>query len=63
MDAITDLKEDAFPPGSVALRGHQDLHRIRFYGGQYRIVYQISYKRHLVIIKRVRPRASAYQGL
>jgi len=63
VEAISDLAEDPFPSGSIALRGHQGLYRIRIYSGRYRIIYRVSGKQGRVIIKRVRPRASAYQGL
>lgn len=61
--AIADLAEDPFPAGSLELRGYPGLYRIRFYRNAYRIVYGISEKQRKVIIQRVRPRGSAYEGL
>lgn len=63
MDAIADLSEDPFPSGSIPLRGHAGLYRIRIYRNQYRVVYRVSERQHKVVIERVRPRASAYRGL
>jgi len=61
--AIADLAEDPFPEGSVELRGHPGLYRIRFYRDRYRIVYSVSEKQRKVFVQRVRPRGSAYHGL
>ena len=61
--AIADLQEDPFPDGSIPLRGCTDLYRIKFYRDAYRIVYQVSRKQRRVILTRVRPRGTAYQGL
>lgn len=61
--AIADLAEDPFPPGSIELRGHPGFYRIPFYRNAYRIVYSISEKQRKVIIQRLRPRRSAYHGL
>ena len=63
VQAILDLTEDPFLYGSTPLRGHLGLYRIKFYRGQYRIVYRVSEKRSAVVIWRVRPRGTAYRGL
>lgn len=63
IEAIADLREDPLPYGSILLEGYTDLYRIRFYRNQYRIVYRVSEQQRRVIIMRVRPRGSAYQGL
>lgn len=60
--AITDLAEDPFPHGSIPLRGNPGFYRIRFYRNAYRIVYSVSEKQRKVIIQRVRPCRSAYDG-
>ena len=62
-EAIQDLGEDPFPQGSVELRGHPNVYRIRFYRDAYRIVYGVSEKQRKVIVQRVRPRSSTYRGL
>jgi len=36
IQCIVDLAEDPFPAGSIPLRGHQHLYRIRFYRDRYR---------------------------
>jgi mRNA interferase RelE/StbE len=61
--AIADLAEDPFPEGSIELRGHPGLYRIRFFRDGYRIVYSVSEKQQKVVVQRVRPRGSAYHGL
>jgi len=45
---IIDLTDDPFPVGSVLLRGHLDLYRIRCYRDKYRIIYQVSEKQRAV---------------
>jgi mRNA-degrading endonuclease RelE of RelBE toxin-antitoxin system len=63
LEAITDLEEDPFPAGSILLRGYTDLHRLRFYRDQFRVVYTVSEKQRRVIVERVRTRSTAYAGL
>jgi mRNA interferase RelE/StbE len=61
--AIQSLAEDPLPEGSLELRGHPKVYWIRCCRGSYRIVYRVSAQQRKVIVLRVRPRASAYQGL
>lgn len=63
MKALRGLAEDPFSEGSVELKGHRVLYRIRCWGNAYRIVYRVSEKQRKVIVQRIRPRASAYRGL
>jgi mRNA-degrading endonuclease RelE of RelBE toxin-antitoxin system len=63
LEAITDLEEDPFPAGSILLRGYTDLHQVRFYRDQFRVVYTVSEKQRRVIVERVRKRSTAYAGL
>jgi mRNA-degrading endonuclease RelE of RelBE toxin-antitoxin system len=61
---IADLRrDDPFPYGSIPLRGHTSLYRVKFHRDRYRIIYHVSEKQHRVIITRVRPRRTAYKGL
>jgi mRNA-degrading endonuclease RelE of RelBE toxin-antitoxin system len=62
LDAISDLEEDPFPIGSIALRGYTNLYRVRFYRDQFRLVYTVSEKQRRVVVERVRPRSTAYVG-
>lgn len=61
LDAILDLEDDPFPPGSLALRGWNNLYRIRVEG--YRSIYSVNARRRTVLVERVRPRDVAYLGL
>jgi mRNA interferase RelE/StbE len=63
IQCIVDLAEDPFPAGSIPLRGHQHVYRIRFYRDQYRVVYRISEVKRRVLVLRVRRRGIAYVGL
>ena len=62
-NAIADLAEDPYPAGSIPLRGNPGFYRIRCCRDAYRIIYSVSAKQRKVIVRRVRPRASAYYGL
>jgi mRNA-degrading endonuclease RelE of RelBE toxin-antitoxin system len=42
---LEELAEDPFPEGVLALRGHRDHYRLRFYGNQYRVIY-IGFPKH-----------------
>ena len=61
LDAIVDLEDDPFPPGSLPLRGWNNLYRIRV--GGYRGIYRVNTRRRTVLVERVRPRDVAYLGL
>ncbi len=61
--AIRDLENDPFPTDVVKMRGARNRYRIKFYGNRYRIIYQVSESRQLVIVLRVRRRdADTYSG-
>ena len=61
--AIRDLEHDPFPPDVVKIRGANSRYRIKFYGNRYRIIYQVSEHRQLIIVLRVRSRdANTYSG-
>jgi len=57
--AIDDLADDPRPPGCVKLEGADDLYRVRV--GDYRVVYQISDDRLIVLIVRVAHRRDVYR--
>jgi mRNA-degrading endonuclease RelE of RelBE toxin-antitoxin system len=63
VETIAGLEEDPFPPGSILPRGYTNLYRLKFYREAYRIVYVVSEKQRRVIVRRIRPRATAYDGL
>lgn len=63
IQSIEDLAEDPFPAGSIPLRGHQHLYRIRFYRDRYRIIYRVSEIQRSVLVMRIRRRGVAYVGL
>ena len=62
-EVIRALHEYPVEFADTVLEGHDNLYAVRFYRGRYRLVYQVSEKRHLVIVLRARPRANAYEGL
>lgn len=58
---IDDLMNEPRPQGARRLRSRDLLYRIRV--GDYRIVYSVDDDAQMVIVVRVRQRASAYRGL
>ena len=63
IEALVALEEDPFPAGSIELRGHPNWRRLKFYREAYRVVYTVSEKQRTVLVRRVRPRSTAYVGL
>jgi mRNA-degrading endonuclease RelE of RelBE toxin-antitoxin system len=62
LEVILDLREDATPADAVELRGFPGYYRIPFGRHQYRIVYQLLPRKHLIRILRVRHRRNVYEG-
>ncbi len=56
---IEALASSPRPPGCVKLRGADNLWRIRF--GDYRVIYSIDERAHIVDISTVRHRSDAYR--
>lgn len=56
--AIDSLKINPRPHGVVKLKGRKDIYRIRV--GDYRVIYTIDDKKHLVDVSYVRHRSKAY---
>ena len=60
---LEELAEDPFSEGVLALRGHHDHYRLRFYGNQYRVIYRVSKTQKKVVVTRIRRRdQSTYSG-
>ena len=58
---IEKLASDPLTPESHKLAGAENLYRIRV--GDYRIIYQVLYDSHEVIVIYIRHRSTAYRGL
>lgn len=56
--AIDSLKSNPRPRGTAKLKSKEDLYRIRV--GDYRIIYVVDDKKHLVDVSYVRHRSKAY---
>jgi mRNA-degrading endonuclease RelE of RelBE toxin-antitoxin system len=63
LEVLGVLEDDPFPYGSNPLRGYTNLYRVKFYRDAYRLIYSVSEKKRLVIVERIRPRATAYDGM
>jgi len=66
--AATDLLEDLRELGpalesAVQLRAHKDVWRARFHHDRYRMIYQVAKGQKRILVKRIRNRANAYQGM
>ena len=65
LDAVDDLQNDAFPPGSKKLRGNpvddtdRSFWRLRV--GDYRVIYTTEDDHLVVLVVRVRHRKDAYR--
>ena len=57
---INSLKTDPRPPGSIKLKGSDQLYRIRV--GDYRVVYSIDDAVKIVLVTRVRHRREVYDS-
>ncbi len=57
--AIDGLSQNPRPPGVRKLVGHERLYRVRV--GQYRVVYEIDDKEHIIRVTRVRHRREVYR--
>ncbi len=62
-DVLAELEEDPFPFDCIAMEGYADKHRVRCYGGRYRIVYRVLEKTRKVVVERIGPRANVYIGM
>ena len=54
------LRDDAHPPGSAKLEGHENRYRLR--QGDYRILYSVDDVRVIVTIVKVGHRRDVYRG-
>jgi mRNA-degrading endonuclease RelE of RelBE toxin-antitoxin system len=45
------------------MRGLPDTWKARFHHDDYRIIYKIARSEKRIIVKRIRPRATAYEGM
>ena len=60
---IDDLAYDPVPSGAIAMRGYNNMYRLRFGGDAYRIVYRADGKNRRIIVRAVGPRATVYRGM
>ena len=60
LTALERLSEDPRPSGSVKLQTAEDLYRVRV--GDYRVIYEISDRRLLVLVLKVGHRSEVYKG-
>jgi mRNA-degrading endonuclease RelE of RelBE toxin-antitoxin system len=60
---LEDLHDFPLELADTILEGHEGLYAARSYRGRYRMLYRVSPKQRRVIVLRVRPRETAYEGL
>ena len=62
-EIIDDLAFEPVPPGAIAMRGYNNMYRLRFGSHAYRIVYRVDRKNRRIIVRAVGPRATVYTGM
>jgi mRNA-degrading endonuclease RelE of RelBE toxin-antitoxin system len=60
---MEDLREDPSVVPAIELRRNPGTWRARFHHDRFRIVYQILKAQKLIIVRRIRPRPTAYIGM
>lgn len=58
-----DLAEDPTLITAIEMRGSPGVRRARFHHDRYRMIYQISRGRKHILVTRIRPRPTAYEGM
>jgi mRNA-degrading endonuclease RelE of RelBE toxin-antitoxin system len=66
--AAVELLQDLAEEGplmipAIELRGNPDTWRVRFNGERYRMLYMVSRSRKRILVIRIRPRPTAYDGM
>ena len=59
-EALGELQEEPFPFDVIPMEGYTDLYRVRFYGNQYRIVYQVLQRNRKIVVVSIGPRGTVY---
>jgi len=63
VEVIDDLAYDPIPSGAIAMRGYNNMYRLRFGSDACRIVYRADSKNRRIIVRAVGPRATVYSGM
>ena len=59
---LEELAEDPMLAQPLEMRGKPNTWRVRFHG-DYRLIYQIAKAQKRIIVLRIRPRSTAYEGM
>ena len=62
-EIIDDLAYDPVPSAAVAMRGYNNMYRLRFGSDAYRIVYRMDIKNKRIVVRAVGPRTTVYRGM
>jgi mRNA-degrading endonuclease RelE of RelBE toxin-antitoxin system len=62
-EIIDNLADDPVPSGAIAMRGYNNMYRLRFGSDAYRIVYRTDSKNRRIIVRAVGSRATVYRGM
>ena len=63
IELIADLGENPALVPAIELSGHPGVWRARFHHDRCRIVYRITKAQRRILVIRIRPRATAYDGM
>ncbi|MBM3765345.1 MAG: type II toxin-antitoxin system RelE/ParE family toxin [Acidobacteria bacterium] len=56
------LREDSLPEGAVALEHYNNVYRLRFASGNFRLVYRVDQRHRSIEVFRIGPRSRVYRG-
>ena len=63
-ELMQDLEEDPLNiPGAIPMKGYKNADRARFHHKRYRMVYEVFKPSKTVIVFRMQPRPTVYDGL
>jgi len=62
-ELLQDLAEGPTLVTAIEMRGNPGVWRARFHHERYRMIYQISRGRKHILVTRIRPRPTAYEGM
>jgi mRNA-degrading endonuclease RelE of RelBE toxin-antitoxin system len=62
-EIINELADDPVPSGAIAMRGYNNMYRVRFGSDAFRIVYRADSKNRRITVRAVGPRATVYRGM
>lgn len=63
LDLLEDLKAGPDEVSAIELQHYPRTRRARFHHDSHRIIYEVSKSKKLILVIRIRPRPTAYEGM